>query len=55
MLAAAFDGTHRIRPPRGSQIAQVRSGNANVPLKTGADGVVTLAVKAGQRYQVSFG
>jgi alpha-L-fucosidase 2 len=54
MLSAALDGTHKIRPPRGSKIAQVRAGGANVPLKAGADGVVTLAVKTGQRYQISF-
>jgi alpha-L-fucosidase 2 len=54
MLSAALDGTHKIRPPRGSKIAQVRAGSANVPLKAGADGVVTLAVKTGQRYQISF-
>ena len=26
MLSAAIDGTHKIRPPRGSKIAQVRAG-----------------------------
>jgi hypothetical protein len=32
----------------------VRSGNANVPPKTGAGGVVTLAMKAGQQLQITF-
>ena len=54
VLSAALDGTHKIRPPRGAKVAQVRSGNANVPVKAGADGVVTLAVKAGQRLQITF-
>jgi alpha-L-fucosidase 2 len=53
-FAASIDGTHRIRPPRGSKIAQVRSGSANVPVKTSADGVVTLSARAGERYQVRF-
>jgi alpha-L-fucosidase 2 len=54
LLSAALDGTHKIRPPRGAKVTQVRSGSANVPVNAGADGVVTLALKAGQRYQVSF-
>ena len=54
VLSAAIDGTHKIRPPRASKIAQVRAGSADVPLKAGADGVVTLAVKAGQSYQINF-
>ena len=54
LLSAALDGTHKIRPPRGAKVTQVRSGNASVPVQAGADGMATLAVKAGQRYQVSF-
>jgi len=54
VVAAAMDGTHKIRPPRGAKIVRVRSGNANVAAKTDADGMVTLPVKAGQQVQLTF-
>ncbi len=53
-LQATLDGTHTIRPPRGSAIAGVRSGSQRIPVKPGAGGVVTLPVKAGQTYAVTF-
>jgi len=53
-LAASLDGAHKIRPPRGSNIARVSSGSRAVPLKREADGAVTLAVRAGGRYRLSF-
>jgi hypothetical protein len=54
-LAAALDGVHQIKPPRGATIARVRSGGRDVPVTSAPDGAVTLSVQAGQRYQITFG
>jgi alpha-L-fucosidase 2 len=53
VLTANATGTHRIRPPRGSRIASIRSGRARVVFRQ-SDGVTVLEVKAGQRYEVTF-
>jgi alpha-L-fucosidase 2 len=53
-LAPALDGTHRIRPPRGARIAEVRSGGKQIPGAPAADGTVTVEVKKGQSYRLTF-
>jgi len=53
-LKASLDGEHRIRLPRGTRIAGVRSGGRAVATAPGPDGTVKLAVKAGQTYQIAF-
>jgi len=53
-LKAAFDGSRRIRPPRGVRITEARSGDARLPLKTAADEVVTLSLKTGQTCRLAF-
>jgi len=52
-LIARGSGTHRIRPPRGSRIAEIRSGGARVPI-TVSEGVAELAVRAGQTYDIAL-
>ncbi|MGC9973002.1 MAG: glycoside hydrolase family 95 protein [Bryobacteraceae bacterium] len=53
-LAAALDGTHRIRPPRGARIDEVRSGGKRLAVAPAADGTVTVEVKKGQSYRLTF-
>jgi alpha-L-fucosidase 2 len=53
-LKASLNGEHRIRLPRGTRIAAVRSAGKTVATAPGADGAVKLAVKAGQTYQIVF-
>jgi alpha-L-fucosidase 2 len=53
-LTASIDGSHKLRPPKGSRIAAVTSGGARVPAPATSDGAVQLAVKAGRAYKVAF-
>ena len=53
-LTASIDGSHKVRPPKGSRIAAVTSAGARVPAPAGADGAVQLVVKAGRSYRVTF-
>ena len=53
-LTASIDGSHKLRPPKGSQIAAVTSRGARVPAPATSDGAVQLAVKAGRAYKVAF-
>lgn len=53
-LEAALDGTHRIRPPRGTRIAALRAGGKLLPATLSADGTVTVAVKKGRSYRLTF-
>jgi len=52
MLKASLNGSHKIRPPRKQQIAEVRSGGQAVAVKTNDDGTVTLDARAGQTYNL---
>ena len=52
-LTAAIDGSHRIRPPRGSRIAAVRRSGTRVRVPAAGDATL-LAVKAGQTYDIAF-
>jgi hypothetical protein len=53
-LTASIDGSHKVRPPKGSKIAAVTSAGARVPAPSAADGAVQLAVKAGRSYRITF-
>ncbi|HYW47429.1 MAG TPA: glycoside hydrolase N-terminal domain-containing protein [Bryobacteraceae bacterium] len=53
-VEAATDGTHRIRPPKGAQIAEVRSGNTRVRVTTSPDGAAAIPLKAGQPCRITF-
>ena len=53
-LTALLEGAHRIRPPRGARIAEVRWGGKRIPATPSAEGVVTLTMKAGQSYRLAF-
>ena len=53
-LKAAYDGTRRIRSPRGTRITEARAGAARLPLKVGTDGITDVTLKAGQSCQLSF-
>jgi len=53
VLKAKIDGRHRIRPPRGHRIVEVRSGGEPIPFKAGRDGLV-VEVKAGLTYQLTL-
>jgi alpha-L-fucosidase 2 len=53
-LTASVDARHKVRPPKGSRIAEVRSAAGRVALAPAPDGVIQLPVKAGQSYRVTF-
>ena len=54
VLLAKADGTHRLRAPRGQQIASIRMGGAQLPLTQDADGTVSLTVQSGKAYEIAF-
>jgi len=54
-LSASVDGSHKVRPPKGSRIAAVTSGGARVPAPAASDGAWQLSVKAGRQYRLTFG
>jgi len=53
-LTASIDGSHKLRPPKGSRIEGVTSGGARVAAPAGVDGAVQLGVKKGRSYRVTF-
>jgi alpha-L-fucosidase 2 len=53
-LKTALAGEHRIRAPRGTRMAEVRSGGGKIALAPPVDETVKLAVKPGQIYQIAF-
>jgi alpha-L-fucosidase 2 len=53
-LTASIDGSHKLRPPKGSRIVAVTSGGARMAAAAVADGAVQVAVKAGRSYRVAF-
>jgi alpha-L-fucosidase 2 len=44
----------RLRAPSGASIGPIRSGNANIPVRTDRDGDAVVKLQAGQTYQVEF-
>ena len=55
MLKANIAGKHRLRPPCGQQIAEVRIGSEVILLQPDEEGTVLIEVQAGQTYEVIFG
>jgi alpha-L-fucosidase 2 len=53
-LTATLNGSHRVRPPRGSRIVSVRSGNAALRVEQ-ADGATVVPLRAGRSVIVQFG
>ena len=52
-LRATHDATHRIRAPQGQRLVRVTSGGTERVFDT-RDGAATLALRAGQTYQLTF-
>jgi len=53
-LRAGVTGRLRLRPPRGQQIAEIRSAGRSARPSPGPDGTVLLDVRAGAAYEISF-
>jgi alpha-L-fucosidase 2 len=53
-LEARLDGLHRIRPPRGTRIADVRSSGRRLMPEIEPDGTISLSVRAGRTYQLTL-
>jgi alpha-L-fucosidase 2 len=54
VLRADVDGEHKLRPPRGQQIAGVTEQGRTMPFQADPAGVVKLKLGAGRTYRVSF-
>jgi alpha-L-fucosidase 2 len=52
-LRATHDATHRLRAPQGQRVLRVTSGGTDLAFDT-RDGAATLALRAGQTYQLTF-
>src|SRR5262249_31006571 len=48
-------GEHKLRAPRGQQIASVTENGKGLSIKPTADGLVSLQLAAGKAYRVAFG
>jgi alpha-L-fucosidase 2 len=53
-LRPAVGGEHKIRPPRGQEIAAISESGKKLKLDASADGVVILKMIAGKEYKISF-
>ncbi|HZS07587.1 MAG TPA: glycoside hydrolase family 95 protein [Blastocatellia bacterium] len=54
ILRPSVDGEHKLRPPRGQQIADVSENGRKLPVTAAEDGVVQLKMAAGKEYRISF-
>jgi alpha-L-fucosidase 2 len=54
VLKPSVGGRHRIRPPRGQRVAEIRTRAGSVRPSLAPDGTVSLRVRAGTRYELSF-
>jgi alpha-L-fucosidase 2 len=54
VLRPDVEGEHKIRPPRGQQIATITERGKGLKLGAGADGVVKLKMMAGKEYRITF-
>jgi len=52
LLTAKCDGRHKLRPPKGQKVAEIRIAGQPVQLQPNADGTVGVALKAGQQCAV---
>ncbi len=55
IVSAKAGGEWRLLAPRGQQIAAVRSGRTALPLQPQQDGSTGVKMKAGGRYEITFG
>ncbi len=53
-LRAHVTGAHKLRPPCGQSFGEIRSGGKVIPVARGAEGVITLPVRAGASYEIAF-
>ena len=53
-LRASAGGKFQIRPPQNSSIGEVRVGATRLRAEISADGVVTIALKAGESCRITF-
>jgi len=53
-LQASVNGSHKIRPPKGHQIAKVACGDRNIPIRPDDEGRVEVQLDAGDMCQVRF-
>jgi alpha-L-fucosidase 2 len=54
MLKASIAGKHRLRPPHGQQVSEVRVGSELIPLQPDEDRTILIEVQAGKNYEVIF-
>jgi alpha-L-fucosidase 2 len=54
VLRPDVEGEHKIRPPRGQQVATISERGKRLKVDAGADGVVKLKMMAGKEYRVTF-
>lgn len=54
VLKATVDGRHKLRAPKGQQVARMHVGGQTMPVQTNSDGTVSLDVKSGQISELAF-
>jgi alpha-L-fucosidase 2 len=54
ILTAQIAGRHKLRAPKGQQVAQLEIDGQSVPVPPNADGTVLVALRAGQACEVTF-
>jgi len=55
VLKANIAGKHRLRPPHGQQIAEIRIGSKVISLQPDEEGTILIEVQAGKTCEVIFG
>jgi alpha-L-fucosidase 2 len=54
VLRPDVEGEHKIRPPRGQQVATITEKGKRLKIDAGADDVVKLKMMAGKEYRITF-
>jgi alpha-L-fucosidase 2 len=54
VLRPDVEGEHKIRPPRGQQVATITERGKKLKADAGADGIVKLKMMAGKEYRITF-
>ena len=54
VLKASIASEHKLRPPHGQQITEIRANGEALPLQLGEGETILLEVQAGQTYEVIF-
>jgi alpha-L-fucosidase 2 len=55
VLKPDFNGRHRIRLPEGHLLSEIRCGGEPVPVDAATDGTVSVEVRTGRTYRLTFG